>query len=146
MVCLLSELRRHGVRHQRRGVLLRSLCLGERERGVSRASLCSTLIGRKLRGLEVVLASEGSCLVAKGGLSVTVEAGSAEAIAAVIAPIASILWICAKTFIWSIVIASTIIPVSKTSKITPSRVSIPAVISIVATSASPWTTWKGKQT
>lgn len=136
-MCLLRELRRHGVRHQRRGVLLRSLCLGERERGVSRASLCAALIGRKLRGLEAVLAAKGSCLV-EVGLSVTIVAGSAEAVAAVvIAPIASILCICAKTFIWSIVKPSTIIPVSKTSKITPSGVSIPAVISIVATSASP---------
>lgn len=135
-MCLLRELRSHGIGHQRWGMLLRSLCLGEGERGMARASLCATLSGGKLLSLEAVLASEGSCLAAKVGLSITVVAASAEAIA-VIAPIASILGICAKSFIWSVVKPSTIIPVPKTAKITPSRIPIPAVISIVTTSASP---------
>lgn len=91
-VYLLSELRRHGVRHQRWGRMLRSLCLGEGERGMTCTVLCATLTRGELWGLEVVLASEGSCLAVKVGLSVTVVAASAETIgAAVIAPIASIL-------------------------------------------------------
>lgn len=136
MVCLLRELRRHGVGHQRWGMLLRSLCLGEGEWGMTRASLCATLSGGKLLGLEAVLASKGSCLVVKCGLSITIVAASTEAIA-IIAPIASILGICAKSFIWSVVKPSAVIPVPKTAKITPSRIPIPAVISIVTTSASP---------
>ena len=143
-MCLLRELRRHGVGHQRWGVLLRSLCLGEGEWGVTCASLCSNFCRSKLWGLEIALTTERSCLVVEVRLSVTIVAASAEAIgAAIISPIASssILWICAKSFVWSIIITSTIIPVPKTTKITPSRgVSIPTVI--VSTSASPWTTWK----
>lgn len=51
----------------------------------------ATLSKSKLLGLEV-LASEGSRLAVKVGLSITIVAGSAQAIAtAVIAPIASIL-------------------------------------------------------
>ncbi len=139
MVCLLRELRRHGVRHQRWGVLLRSLCLGEGKWRMTRASLCTTLTRGKLRRLEVVLACEASCLVVKVGLSVTVVAASAEAVsAAVVAPVASILCVCAKSFIWSVVIPPTIIPVPITAEIAPSRgISIPAIISIVSTSASP---------
>ena len=142
-MCLLRELRRHGVGHQRWRVLLWSLCLGEGEWGMTSTSLCSNLSGSKLWGLEVALTTERSCLAVEVGLSITIVAASAEAIgAAIISPIASsILWICAKSFVWSIIITSTIIPVPKTTKITPSRgVSIPTVI--VSTSASPWTTWK----
>lgn len=135
-MCLLRELRRHGVWHQWWGVLLWSRCLGEGERGMSRASLCTNLTGSKLRRLEVILASEGSRLV-KVGLSITIVAASSEATAAVTAPIASILGIGAKSFIWSVVKPSTIIPVSKIAKITPSRIPIPTVISKVTTSASP---------
>lgn len=93
MACLLRELRGHGVGHQRWG-MLRSLCLGEWERGMTRASLCTTLTGNKLLGLEVGLASEGARLVVtKVGLSITIVAASAEAIAATVvtAPIASVL-------------------------------------------------------
>lgn len=91
-VYLLSELRRHGVRHQRWGRMLRSLRLGEGERGMTCTVLCATLTRGELRGLEVILASERSCLAVKVGLSVTVVAASAETIgAAVIAPIASVL-------------------------------------------------------
>lgn len=103
---------------------------------MSRASLCTNLTGSKLRRLEVILASEGSRLV-KVGLSITIVAASSEATAAVTAPIASILGIGAKSFIWSVVKPSTIIPVSKIAKITPSRIPIPTVISKVTTSASP---------
>lgn len=139
MVCLLRELRRHGVRYQRWGVLLWCLCLGEGKLGMTSTSLCTTLARRELRGLEVVLACEGSCLVVKVGLSITVVAASTEAVpTVVIAPIASILCICAKCFVWSVVKPSTIISVPKTTVITPSRgISIPAVISIISTSASP---------
>lgn len=136
MVCLLRELRRHGVGHQRWGMLLWRLCLGEGEWGMSRASLCTSLSRSKLLGLEVVLASECSSLV-KVGLSITIVAASTEPIAGIIDPITSILGICAKSFIWSVVKPSTIIPVPKTAKITPSRIPIPAVISEVTTSASP---------
>lgn len=135
---LLSELRRHGVGHQRRRMLLlRSLCLGEGERGVTCAVLWGSLWG-KLLGLEVGLASKGARLVTtKVALSITIEATSAEAItAAVIAPIASILYICAKGFIWSVVKPSTVIPVPKTTKITPSR-GIPIPTVEITTSASP---------
>lgn len=91
MVHLLRELRRHGIGHKWWGVLLRSLCLGKREWGMSCTSLCTVLTGSKLLGLEVVLAWEGSCLV-EVGLSIIVVAASAEAIAATItAPIATIL-------------------------------------------------------
>lgn len=141
MVQLLRELRRHGVRHQRwRMLLRRSLCLGEGEWGVSRTSLCATLRDSKLLGLEI-LACKGCSLVVKVGLSITIVAASSEAVAGaaagVAAPIASILRICAKGFIWSVVKTSTIIPVPKTAEITPSRIPIPTVISEVTTSASP---------
>lgn len=89
---LLRELRRHGIGHQWWGVLLRSLCLGEREGGMTWGSLCAILTGSKLLGLEVVLACEASCLVVKVGLSITIVTASTEAIAAAItAPIATIL-------------------------------------------------------
>lgn len=92
MVCLLRELRRHGVGHQRWRVLLRSWSLGEGEWGMAHTSLCAALSGCKLWGLEVGLASEGCRLVVKVGLSITIVAASAEAIAAAItSPIASIL-------------------------------------------------------
>ena len=92
MCILLRELRRHGVGHQRRWVLLLgSLRLGEGELGVSGSSLCTGLGGSELRGLEVVLASEGSRLV-EVGLSVTVVAAPAEAVAGTVAaPVAAVL-------------------------------------------------------
>lgn len=137
-VYLLSELRRHGVGHQWWWRMLRSLCLWEGERGMTGSVLCHTLTGGERRGLEVVLASKGSRLAIKVGLSVTVVAASAEAIGAAVAPIASVLRICAKGFIWSVLKTSTIIPVPKTAKITPSRGKpIPAVISEITTSAAP---------
>lgn len=110
------------------------------------AILCTTLTRGELRGLEVVLGTEGSCLVVTKGLSIAIVAASTEAIAAAVAPIASILGICAKGFIWSIIKPSTIIPVPKIAKISPSRwVTIPTVISEITTSASPWTTWKKEE-
>lgn len=93
MCILLRELRWHGVGHQRRWVLLLlgGLRLGEGERGVSGCSLCTGLGGSELRGLEVVLASEGSRLV-EVGLSVTVVAAPAEAVAGTVAaPVAAVL-------------------------------------------------------
>lgn len=136
----LRERRRHGVGHQgRRVLLLWSLCLGEGERRVGDTILCTTLARAKLLGRIVVLAPKGSRLVVtKIGLSITIVAASASAKAigaVVIAPITSILGICAKSFIWSIIKASTIIPIPVTAKISPSRIPIPAVI--VTTSASP---------
>lgn len=112
-------------------LLLHGGRLGEGEGGVSRAVLRGTLLG-----LEAVLASEGSSLVAEVGLSVAVVAGAA-AVAVAVAPVASVLCVCAKGFIWSVVIPSIAIPVSKTAKIAPSRIPIPAIISVVPTSASP---------
>ena len=139
-MCLLRELRRHGVGHQRRRMLLRSLCLGEGERGMTHTILCTSLTRGKLLSLEITLTSESTVLVVKVGLSITVVAASTVAVGAAVvaAPVASILCVCAKSFVWSIVIASTTIPVSKTAKITPSRgIPIPAVISKATTSASP---------
>lgn len=118
---LLRELRWHGVGHQWWGRMLRGLCLGEGERRMTCAILCATLTRGELRGLEVVLGTEGSCLVVTKGLSIAIVAASTEAIAAAVAPIASILGICAKGFIWSIIKPSTIIPVPKIAKISPSR-------------------------
>jgi len=136
-VCLLRELRRHGVRHQRRGVLLWSLRLGEGELRVSGGRLWSHLRS-ELSGLEVALASERSRLVVEIGLSVAVEAASAEAVSIAIAgPIASVLGVCAKSFALSVVIPSTVIPVPITAKITPARIPIPTVVSEVTTSAAP---------
>lgn len=131
-MCLLRELRRHGVGHQRRRVLLWSLCLGEGERGMGCTVLGATL--------EVVLTSEGGGLAVKVGLSITIVAAGTEAVAgvAVSAPVASVLCVCAKSFVWSVVIPSVVIPVSKTAIITPSRgIPIPTVISEVTTSTSP---------
>lgn len=93
---LLSELRRHGVRHQRRRVLLRGLWLGEGEGGLGAAVLDGTLGGDgggrdELLSLEVVLASEGPGRAAEVGLSVTVEAAAAAEAVAAAAPIASVL-------------------------------------------------------
>lgn len=139
MVRLLRELRRHGVGHQRWGMLLWSLCLGEGERGVTGAVLCGSLSGSELLSLEVVLGSERCLVITEVGLSVTVVAATAEAVgAAVTATIASILCICAKGFVWSVVKPSTIISVPKTAKIAPSRgIPITTIISIISTSASP---------
>lgn len=135
-MCLLRELRRHGVGHQWWGVLLRSLCLWEGEWGVTCIGLCTILTRDKLLGLEVVLACKCSSLVVEVGLSITIVASSTEAIAAAIAvSVATILCICAKSFVWPVVKPSTIITVPKTTEITPARISIPAVV--VTTSASP---------
>jgi len=103
-------------------MLLCSLSLGEWEWGVAHTVLWDSLIWGKLLGLKVVLAVKGSRLVVtKVGLSITIVASSTVAIAtASIASIASILRICAIGLIWSIVKASTVIPVP-TAKITPSR-------------------------
>lgn len=130
-MCLLRELRRHGVGHQRRGVLLWSLWLGEGEGGVGRTVLDATL--------EVVLTSEGAGLVVEAGLSVTVVAAAAEAVAVGVAPpIASVLCVCAKSFVWSVVKPSVVIPVSKTAIIAPpSRIPIPTVIPVVTTAPAP---------
>lgn len=133
---LLRELGRHWVGHQRwRRMLLGGLGLGEGELGVTRSVLCL--------GLEGALAYEGSCLVVGEWLSVAIVAASSEAIGATAAPVASVLSICAKGFIWSVIKPSTIIPIPKTAKIPPSRrVTIPTVISVITTSAAPWTTCK----
>lgn len=118
-------------------MLLWSRRLGEGERGVACTILRSSLNGGKLLSLEVVLGSKGAGLVSKAGLSVTIEGASTVAIAAaavqITAPIASILCVCAK-FTWSVVKPSTIIPIPKTAKVTPSG-GIP--IPVVTTSASP---------
>lgn len=136
-VFLLRELRRHGVRAQRRRVLLWSLRLWEGELRVTCAVLRDALVGGELLGLEVGLTSEGARLAVKVGLSVTVVAPAAEAVAAaVVAPVASVLRICAEGLTWSIVKASTVIPVPKTAEIAPARgIPIPPVV--ITTSASP---------
>ena len=120
-------------------MLLWSLCRGEGERGVTYAVRGDGLNGGKLWSLEGGRGSKGPGWVAsKVGLSVTSESASTVAIAAAVAstgPIASILCVCAK-FIWSVVKPSTIIPIPKTAKITPSR-GIPIPVPEITTSASP---------
>lgn len=136
MVNLLSELRRHGVRHQQG----RSLCLREGERGMSGTVLCTSLSRGKLLGLEVVLTCEAPCLtVSVTGLSISIIASPIIAVAAgVVTPIASVLRVGDVRFVWSIVKPPTIIPVPKTIEITSSRgIPVPAVVSVITTSASP---------
>lgn len=94
-------------------------------------SRLSTIVSwRKLLDLEVVLGRKHCCWVGKSGLSIAI---ASEAIAGAIAgAIPTILRICTKRF----VITTTVIAVPITTKVTPSRVSIPSVISEVTPPAS----------
>lgn len=132
---------RHGIRHQWGLVLLGSWRLGEGKLGVRCHRLLRAIFtrGKLLRG-EGALVAEGSSLdtaANKGRLSIAVVSCSATTKAitsAIAASVATIYRICTTKRFAAVEATTPVVPVPKTTKVSPA-ISVPAVI--ITTAAAP---------